>query len=107
VGAPWEHRRTDEEGTVDIVGEVLESDRPHRLVLTWARPEDADNAERTSRVTFEIEPQDWPGGPWMCLRVLHADMDQEMHDSVSYGWPGVCSGLKTLLESPHIFETST
>lgn len=103
-GSRWKHVRTDEDRTVDIVGEVVESDRPRRLVLTWVQPQHEGEAAKTSRVTFEIEPQDWPGGPWVCLRVLHTDLDPEMHESVSFGWPGVCSGLKTLLESPHLFE---
>jgi uncharacterized protein YndB with AHSA1/START domain len=83
---------------------VVERDHPHRLVLTWAQPKHGGDPERTSRVTFEIEPQDWPGGPWVCLRVLHTELDEEMHESISFGWPGVCSGLKTLLEAPDLFE---
>jgi len=104
VGSRWEHVRTDEERTVDIVGEVLEHDHPKRLVLTWVQPKHEGDSERVSRVEFEIEPQDWPGGPWVGLRVRHADLDAEMHESVSFGWPGVCSGLKTLLEAPHLFD---
>lgn len=49
-------------------------------------------------MTFEITPQDWPHGPWVQLLVEHSEMDDEMYESVSFGWPGVCSGLKTLLE---------
>lgn len=105
-GSRWEHRRTDEEGTVDITGEVIESDPPHKLVLTWARPGDRDNPARTSRVTFEIEPQDWPGGPWVGVRLTHDEFgdDDEMRESVSYGWPGVLSGLKTLIETGWVVE---
>lgn len=105
-GSEWTHRRTDDEGTVDIAGQVLESDRPHRLVLTWAAPGDSDDQAKTSQVTFEISPEDWPGGPWVCLRITHADLepDSEMFHSVSYGWPALMSGLKTLLESPQLFD---
>ena len=45
-GSRWEHKRTDPQGTVDIVGEVVEFDPPKRLVLTgcpiraWAARED-------------------------------------------------------------------
>lgn len=46
------------------------------------------------------------GRPWTCLKVLHTDLDAEMHEGVSFGWPGVCSGLETLLESPHLFENA-
>lgn len=99
-GSPWTHQRTDPSGTVDIVGEVIESDPPRRLLLTWAQPKDAGNAARTSRVAFDIEPVDWPGGPWVQLRVSHTDLepDSEMFHSVSFGWPALMSGLKTLLE---------
>lgn len=38
-GSRWEHRRCDN-GTVDLVGKVLESSPPRRLVLTWALPAD-------------------------------------------------------------------
>jgi hypothetical protein len=33
------------------------------------------------------------------LTVTHDELDQEMFDSVSLGWPAVISGLKTLLET--------
>ncbi len=101
TGSSWTHKRTDPAGTVDIVGEVVESDPPRRLVLTWAQPVDAKNPEKTSRVTFELEPQEWPGGPWVCLKVTHSDLeaDSEMFHSVSYGWPTLMSVLKTLLEN--------
>ena len=68
--------------------------------MTWVPPKDAGNAAKTSRVAFELEPVDWPDGPWVCLRVAHTDLepDSEMLESVSYGWPALMSGLKTLLE---------
>ena len=101
AGSPWTHKRTDPAGTVDIVGNVVESDRPRRLVLTWAQPAEAGNAEKTSRVSFDLTPEDWPGGPWTRVTVSHTDLepDSEMLESVSYGWPALMSGLKTLLES--------
>lgn len=104
-GSGWTHRRTDPHGTVDIVGKVLESEPPRRLVLTWAPPSDAGDAEKTSLVTFEIAPEDWPRGPWISLRVAHSDLepDSEMLHSVSWGWPALMSALKTLLESPGVF----
>lgn len=56
AGSSWEHRRTDAQGTVDIVGTVVESKPPRRLVITWADPKDRERREKHSRVTFEIEP---------------------------------------------------
>src|SRR5438105_5432099 len=41
-GSRWEHRRADDTGTVDIVGKVVESAAPRRLVMTCARPADAE-----------------------------------------------------------------
>jgi uncharacterized protein YndB with AHSA1/START domain len=35
-GSRWEHRRTDGSGIADVVGTVVESERPTRLVATWA-----------------------------------------------------------------------
>jgi uncharacterized protein YndB with AHSA1/START domain len=95
-GSRWHQRRHDEAETVGVVGKVLESTPPRRLVLTWARPEDADNAEKTSRVTFEIEPQ---GDRLVKLTVLHEDLDPDMQQKVAGGWPQVLSNLKTLLET--------
>jgi len=105
-GSDWSHRRSDEEGAVDIAGQVLESDPPHRLVLSWARPDDVEDPEKTSRVAVEISPQsEWPMGPWTCLRLEHSKLehDREMFDSISFGWPSVLSGLKSILERPDIF----
>ena len=99
-GSPWTHKRTDPAGTVDIVGQVIESDRPRKLVLTWAQPADAGNPAKTSRVSFELAPEEWPGGPWIRLTVAHTELepDSDMFRSVSYGWPGLMSGMKTMLE---------
>ena len=37
-GSRWEHQRSDDPRMVDIVGKVVESNPPRRLVITWARP---------------------------------------------------------------------
>ena len=101
VGSPWTHEQLNAERTVDIVGEVLESDPPRKLVLSWAQPKEAGKPGKTSRVSFELEPVDWPHGPWTQLRIAHTDLEpgSEMLESVSFGWPAVLSGLKTLLET--------
>ena len=106
-GSGWIHRRTDDDGTVDIVGKVMESDPPNRLALSWALPESADQPEEVSLVSFEISPQDeWPYGPWVGLRIEHSELapDSEMLHSISFGWPAVLSGLKTVIERPAIFD---
>lgn len=103
-GSSWDHRRSDGEGIVDIVGEVLESDHPHRLVLSWVPPKDESDPAKVSKVTFTIDQegiQEWPHGPWTRLTVAHTEMeaDSDMLHSVSFGWPAVVAGLKTVLET--------
>jgi uncharacterized protein YndB with AHSA1/START domain len=109
VGSRWQHVQVEpptgkapwpvEPGKVDITGEVVESDRPRRLVLTWAKPEREGDPSHTSRVTFALEPLDWPMGPWTRLTLTHDDLtDDEMRESVSFGWPAVMSVMKTLVE---------
>jgi len=98
AGSRWEHRRVDETGTVDILGKVVETTPPSRLVLTWARPSDVDNDAKHSRVSFDIEP--YVGG-LVRLTVTHDDLagDLQMLEGISGGWPKVLSNLKTLLET--------
>jgi uncharacterized protein YndB with AHSA1/START domain len=97
-GSRWEHQRLDEARTVDIVGKVVESTPPRRLVYTWARPKDEEDESRHSRVTFDIEPH---GDGLVRLTVTHQDLerDPQMLAGVSGGWPKVLSNLKTLLET--------
>jgi uncharacterized protein YndB with AHSA1/START domain len=97
-GSRWEHRRVDAAGTVDMVGKVVESSPPRRLVVTWARPKDAEDEAKHSRVTFDIEPQ---GAGLVRLTVTHEDLegDAQMLAGISDGWPKVLSNLKTLLET--------
>ena len=105
-GSDWFHRRTNSEATVDVVGMVHESDPPHRLVLSWAPPDAIERRAGISRVSFDISAQDdWPFGPWAGLRVAHSELepDSEMLRSITFGWPAVLSGLKTVIESPDVF----
>jgi uncharacterized protein YndB with AHSA1/START domain len=97
-GSQWEHQRVDAAHTVDVVGKVVESSAPHRLVLTWARPSDAEDSSKHSRVTFNIEPH---GDALVRLTVMHEDLesDEKMLAGVSKGWPAVLSNLKSLLET--------
>jgi uncharacterized protein YndB with AHSA1/START domain len=97
AGSSWEHRRLDVARTIELTGTVLESSPPHRLVLTWARPQDADDPARVSRVSFDIQPE----GDGVRLTVRHADLqpDSEMLRAVRQGWPKVLANLKALVES--------
>ena len=42
VGSPWKHEDAND-GTIHLVGKVLETDRPRRLVISWAFPADKDS----------------------------------------------------------------
>ncbi|MGW0818559.1 ArsR/SmtB family transcription factor [Streptomyces viridiviolaceus] len=95
-GSRWEHVRTDGSGIADVVGTVVTRDRPHRLVTTWAAPDEEDRPDRHSRVTFEIQPH----GDIVRLTVTHEDLaDEGARAEVATGWPAVLSNLKSLLET--------
>jgi len=96
-GSKWEHRRTDKERTLDLVGKVVESSPPHRLVLTWAFPADEAHEEKHSMVTFEIEPVRGV----VRLTVTHDRLEpgSEMLEGITEGWPKVLSSLKSLMET--------
>lgn len=97
VGSPWEHRRVDGSDIADVVGRVLESTPPTRLVMTFDAP-GAQPDGGPSTVTFLIEPyQDI-----IRLTVTHENLaDQDALHAVSAGWPAVMANLKSLLETGH------
>jgi uncharacterized protein YndB with AHSA1/START domain/DNA-binding transcriptional ArsR family regulator len=93
AGSRWEHRRIDGSEVADVVGEVVESDPPQRLVTTWSAP---DGEAEPSRVTFDIEPY----GDIVRLTVTHEDLaDEAERAGAAAGWAAVLSNLKSLLET--------
>jgi uncharacterized protein YndB with AHSA1/START domain/DNA-binding transcriptional ArsR family regulator len=96
VGSSWQHQRADGSGVADVVGSVLESSPPTRLVTSWAPPEDPDSADRTSQVTFDIAPY----GDIVRLTVTHENLasESDLRD-ISGGWPAVLSNLKSFIET--------
>jgi uncharacterized protein YndB with AHSA1/START domain len=104
-GSHWEHQRVDGSGVVDIVGKVIEHTPPSRLVFTWARPGDAADESKHSRVAFDIEPY---SDGLIRLTVTHDELerDPEMFKGVSGGWPKVLSNLKTFLETGRALQRS-
>jgi uncharacterized protein YndB with AHSA1/START domain len=101
AGAPW--KLVTDDGRIANTGEVIEMDRPRKLVLTWRfelLPE--MQAEGYSRVTMEIEP----AGDVTKLTVTQ-EMDSADSKLIAFtagGWPMALSSLKSLLESGHSFE---
>ncbi|SHN69426.1 SRPBCC family protein [Bradyrhizobium erythrophlei] len=95
TGSSWQHADYDDRSKVVVAGTVIESDRPHRLVLSWARPESLGDPDKTSRVTFSIDEQFGSTR----LTVVHDELDSEMLRAISGGWPPILSSLKTLLET--------
>ena len=95
-GSKWEHRSADREGVLRLVGKVIESAPPRRLVLTWAFPDDEGREEKHTRVTFEIEPF----RDVVRLTVTHDRLEpgSEMLKGITDGWPKVLSSLKSLME---------
>jgi len=96
-GSKWEHRRCDKKGTLVLVGKVIESSQPRRLVLTWAFPADEAREDKHSRVTLEIEPI----RDVVRLTVTHDQLEpgSEMLQGITEGWPKVISSLKSVLET--------
>lgn len=95
AGSPWRHQDYDDPNMVKVVGQVIESTPPRRLVLTWAAPADAASKAKHSRVTFDIEPF----MDAVRLTVIHDELEPDKFRSVTQGWPAILSSLKTLLET--------
>lgn len=83
-------------------GENLEVDPPRRLVQSYnALWGEEVQRERTSRVTWEIEPI----GDSCRLTVTHDQLREGASEALYGGWPMILSGLKTLLETGETLTT--
>ena len=96
AGSSWTMLHPD--GHVLDAGEIVEADRPTRLVIRWQHQDKPElKAEGPSLCTMELEPI----GPTVKLTITHT-IDRErskLIDAVSGGWPKVISNLKSLLET--------
>jgi uncharacterized protein YndB with AHSA1/START domain len=99
VGSPWKLIFRD--GRIADTGEIVEFDRPRRIVLRWRnefRPE--LTAEGDARCSIELEPQD--GAVKLTISHTIERADSKLIEAVSGGWPRILSNLKSLLETGQI-----
>ena len=85
------------QGKPMVEGKVLVSDPPRRLAYSWDTVKEGAPREKTSRVTFDIEPR----GKVVKLTVTHDELDERGQTlrSISGGWPMVMASLKSFLET--------
>ena len=97
VGSRWEHVRSNEALTTELVGRVIEHEPPAKLVISWVNQSQEAEPEAYSRVTFELIPYDG----MTKLIVTHDDLikGSGMEQGVTKGWPIVLSSLKSYLET--------
>ena len=95
-GAKIEFLNPDD--SVGVAGEILTADHPNELSYTWLflRKPDAV-ADPPSRVTFRLEAV----SAGTRLTVIHDRLEESPTTAsmVTFGWPHVIAGLKTLLET--------
>jgi len=96
VGSPYKFAKP---GACTVEGKILISDPPRRLAYSWDPRTTEANRERTSRVTFDLEPR----GKVIKLTVTHDNLDEggKTLRDISGGWPMVIASLKSLLETGH------
>jgi uncharacterized protein YndB with AHSA1/START domain len=96
-GSAWQHVRANEQRTVELVGKVVETVPPTRLVITWANASQAGDPAATSRVSFDVVPYE----DMVRLTVTHDELEagSGMATGIQKGWPIVLSSLKSLLET--------
>jgi uncharacterized protein YndB with AHSA1/START domain len=99
IGSPY---RFTKQGAGSLEGKVLAFDPPRRLSYTWDPCSPDAKRERTSRVTFDLEPR----GKVVKLTVTHDNLDEggKTFRDISGGWPMVLASLKSLLETGHGLE---
>jgi uncharacterized protein YndB with AHSA1/START domain len=98
TGSAWRHEDYEDPAKIKVIGKVVESDPPRRLVLTWGSAKDAADQTRPSRVTFEIEPHFGA----VRLTLTHDEFQPGTDISmITQGWQAILSSLKTLLETGH------
>jgi uncharacterized protein YndB with AHSA1/START domain len=98
-GSPW--RLVFADGRIADTGEIVEVDKPKRLVIKWRnefRPE--LKSEGHALCTYELEAMNGA----VKLTITHAIeySGSKFIEAVSGGWPRILSNLKSLLETGEI-----
>jgi uncharacterized protein YndB with AHSA1/START domain len=99
AGAEWRMLRNSDH-SMNVIGKVLESTPPNRLVLSWA---EAEKLSDESQVVFEIETLE----DFVRLSITHSKLSAYMAGRISQGWPRVLSSLKSLLETGKALSAKT
>ena len=99
AGSPYKFVKS---GAPGLEGKVLVSDPPRLLSYSWDCCSPEARRERTSRVTFALEPH----GRIVKLTVTHDELDEGgvTLRNISGGWPMVLASLKSLLETGHALD---
>jgi uncharacterized protein YndB with AHSA1/START domain len=99
AGSPYKFVKP---GAPGLEGKVLVSEPPRLLSYSWVCCSPDAQRERTSRVTFDLEPS----GKIVKLTVTHDELDERgvTLRNISGGWPMVIASLKSLLETGHPLE---
>ena len=95
-GSAWKLVFPD--GRIADAGEVVEAERPRRLVIKWRNEFKPElKTEGYSRCTMELEPEK----DTVKLTITHVmeQDDSKFIAAVSGGWPKIVSNLKSLLET--------
>jgi uncharacterized protein YndB with AHSA1/START domain len=96
AGSPWKLVFPD--GRIADTGEIVEIEKPRRLVLKWRNEFKSElHEEGYARCLMEIEQ----AGEVVKLTITH-EIDRpgsKLIGAVSVGWPKIMSSLKTLLET--------
>src|SRR5690348_9295417 len=81
-------------GELDVVGEVIEFDKPKTLSYTFEGPEDKTPRIRPTRVFIELKPL----GEVVKLTLTHSDLtdrdvqkNPDIFEGVNNGWPAILS----------------
>lgn len=97
-GSRWVMRRPD--GTIDVAGEVRESDPPRKLAVSW-RVESAPEFRNLPEAIVSYEIEDLGTGvARLTMTEAHpVPIPVYLLEGGRRGWPMILSGLKSLMET--------